>query len=91
MKQTNKQKTPQNNKEISFFFDNSPLIKFKSLLKNITTKMLVSVTYQVCFSLILKKKMNKKTQTHIEIDEEEQGGGGAFEVEIDLWLLGKTW
>lgn len=44
--------------------------------------MLVRVTHQVCFSLILKKKMNKKTQTHIEIDEEEQGGGGAFEVEI---------
>lgn len=60
MKQTNKQKTPQNNKEISFFFDNSPLIKFKSLLKNITTKMLVSVTYQVCFSLILKKKNEQK-------------------------------
>lgn len=56
-KQTNKNYTKQYESFLFFFF-NHPLIKFKSLMRNTTTKLLVSLIHQICFSPIFIKRAN---------------------------------
>lgn len=55
---TNKQKLHKTVRKVSFFVFNSPLIQFKSLVRNTTTKRLVRLIDQICCSPIFIKRAN---------------------------------